>query len=56
MALHSMLVYLSVHDIYLRYDAATTEKFIISVADGSMSADELSFGWKTSMCVRRNAT
>ena len=41
-ALHSMLVYLGVHDIYLNYDAATMEKIIISIADGSMSADELS--------------
>jgi len=37
-----MLVYLGVHDIYLNYDAATMEKIIISIADGSMSADELS--------------
>ena len=41
-ALHSMLVYLGVHDIYLRYDATTMEEIIISIADGSMSADELS--------------
>lgn len=41
-ALHSMLVYLGVHDIYLRYDAFTMEEIIISIADGSMSADELS--------------
>ena len=40
-ALHSMLVYLGVHDIYLRYDATTMEEIIISIADGSMSADEL---------------
>ena len=45
-ALHSMLVYLGVHDIYLLYDAATMEKIIISVADGSMSADELSLWLK----------
>lgn len=41
-ALHSMPVYLGVHDIYLRYDAFTMEEIIISIADGSMSADELS--------------
>ena len=47
-ALHSMLVYLGVHDIYLHYDAATLEEIIISIADGSMSADELS------LCLKNN--
>lgn len=40
-ALHSMLVYLGVNDISIRYDCIEMENVIIAVADGSMSADEL---------------
>lgn len=41
-ALHSMLVFLGVNDISIQSDALAMENIIISIASGSMSAEELS--------------
>ncbi len=40
-ALHSMLVYLGVNNIVIQYNALEMENIIIAIADGTMSADEL---------------
>lgn len=40
-ALHSMLVFLDVNDISIKYDKIEMENIIISIASGKMSADEL---------------
>lgn len=42
-ALHTMIVYLEVNDIYLQYDDTEIENIIIAIADGSMSPDELAY-------------
>lgn len=50
MAVHSMLVYLGVNDIIIEYDKLELENIIISIANSTMSSNELSYWLEEHHC------